>query len=311
MDQIQWRPDEQAVAMMQQMGLSHVVREVVVQAEIDTRTPNGARQKPIDAELVDDYLCAMRAGDVFPHIVLAAIDGKKKLQVIGGNHRLQAAVKIGAASAPAIVVECGAFEAATLAKRLNTVNGKRESREVRIAQAIDLVQQHGQSVDVAARTAGISSNVVTAALRTDKVRQRAMELGLPCSNKLRNTDGVSIGELVNDGDVFPALYEFAISPNCSHDRLAALCRSVRKAGTLAERKALIEKATQECQDTTGPKARMFPVAAQIKRAVNLLSNQTRNKPTLLALQLTREDAAMLLSEVQTVAHTLQAAIGRS
>jgi hypothetical protein len=56
---------------------------------------------------------------------------------------------------------------------------------------------------------------------------------------------------------------------------------------------------------------MYPVAAQIKRAVNLLSNQTKNKPTLLALQLTREDAAKLLSEVQTVAHTLQAAIGRS
>lgn len=308
MDEIKWRQDEQAVEIVHDMELPHCVRQVSVRSEIDTKVPNGAREQAIDFDLVDDYVFAMRSGDKFPCIVLGQIDGKSKLHVVGGNHRLQAAVKIGAAEIPAIVVQCSAAAAAMLAKRLNISNGKRESRETRVMQGIDLVKHHGQTVDMAARIAGVSPNIIHSALRTERVRLRSIELGLPQSNKLRMTDGTAIGELVNDGDVFPGLYTLAITRGVGTEQFSAICRSVRKASTLAEKKAIIEKAQVECQSNKRSRTRMFPIASQIKRSVALLSNQTKGRATLLALQLTKEDVQQLLSELRDAVKNLETAI---
>lgn len=311
MNEIQWRKDELAIETLQDMELPHSTRQVSVRNEIDTKTPNGAREKAIDFDLVDDYVFAMRSGNKFPCIVLGQIDGKSKLHVIGGNHRLQAAVKIGAAEIPAIVVQCSSAAAAMLAKRLNISNGKRESRETRVMQGIDLVKQHGQTVDMAAKIAGVSPNIIHGALRTERVRLKSIELGLPQSNKLRITDGTTIGDLVNDGDLFPGIYSLAIARGVSADQLFAICKSVRKANTLAEKKAIIEKAQNECQNNRKSKTQMFPIASQIKRSVALLSNQMKDRVTLLALQLTKQDAQQLLSELRGAVQTLESAIRKS
>ncbi len=311
MDEIKWRQDEQAVEIVHDMELPHCVRQVSVRSEIDTKTKNGAREQAIDSDLVDDYVFAMRSGDKFPCIVLGQIDGKPKLHVIGGNHRLQAAVKIGAAEIPAIVVQCSAAAAAMLAKRLNTSNGKRESRETRVMQAIDLVQHHGQTVEMAAKIAGVSPYCIHGAVKTERVRMRSIELGLPQSSRLRMADGTAMGELVNDGDLFPSLYTLAITRGVGSEQFSAICKSVRKAGTLAEKKAIIEKAQSECQNNTESKTRMFPIASQIKRCVVSLSNQTKDRVTLLALQLTKEDAQHLLSELRGAVRNLESAIAKS
>ncbi len=310
MDQIQWREDGPAMRIVDQMGLQHSVRNVVVQAEIDTRTPNGARAKPIDHELVDEYVAAMRDGDAFPYIVLAEIGGKKKLSVIGGNHRLQAAVKIGAAEVPAIVVSCTVFDAAMLAKRLNVVNGQRESRTVRILQGIDLITHHGQTIEGAARIAGVTAGVLNNALRTERLKAKAAEMGLSASEKMRATDAHAIGDLINDSDIFPALYAYAISANSSAEQLIDLCKNLRKQGTLASRLELIEKVSAECRVKKVQK-RVYPIAVQIKRYASCLVKQLGNRNTLLDLQLSKADAEALASELQIAVQSLQTAIQKS
>lgn len=297
MNQIEWREDGPAMRIVEQMGLQAAVKTVAVQTDIDTRTPNGARAKPIDHELVDEYVSAMREGDAFPHIVLAKSAGKTRLSVVGGNHRLNAAVKIGAREVPAIVVHCTPFEAAMLAKRLNVVNGQRESRTVRILQGIDLITHHGQTIEGAARIAGVTPGVLNNAVRTERLKAKAAELGLPACEKLRATDGHAIGDLINDADIFPELYAYAISANSSAEHLSELCKNLRKTGTLASRLELIRKASAEC-GVKNVQARVYPVAVQIKRYVNGLTKQLKNRSTLLQLQLSKTDAESLASELQ-------------
>lgn len=311
MNEIQWRKDELAIEILQDMELPHSTRHVSVRSEIDLAIHNKARQKKIDPELVDDYVFAMRSGDKFPNIVLGQIDGKPKLYVIGGNHRIAAVVKIGVQEIPAIVVQCSAAAAEMLAKRLNVSNGKREARETRVLMAMDLVQHHGQKVETAAKIAGVSPYVVNNALRTEKVRLRAMELGLPQSSELSIADGVAIGDLVNDSDLFPSLYELAIIRNVHAEKISAVCKDVRKANSLAEKKAIIEKAQAECKSGKKSKASMFPVATQIRRCVVTLKSQTTGRLTLLALQLTKQEAQQLLCELTAVVKDLETAIAKS
>lgn len=313
MFEINWGPDTQAAAIITGMELQYHNRvSVDIKKEIDLNTGNGAREKAIDTDLVEDYCFAMRNGDVFPCIVLASVDEHKKLRVIGGNHRLQAAVRAGAVNVPAILVYCSEFQASMLSKRLNIVNGKRESRSVRIAQGLDLVQQHGLKVEDAARTAGITPTVLHGAIRLDRVVQKAISLGLRNpKDKLRMTDGHSIGELVNNNDLFPDLYRFATSTKASTETMTSLCKDVRRAKTLEEQKKLIAEAMEKCHETERKKQKLIPVAVSIKRSSGMLCSLIKGRNTLLALQMTKLEAEQLLSDLRAVENVLSTAIGKN
>ena len=135
---IKWKNDEDAIVTVNRIGLKWSYATVPASNIDEKRSKhNHARKTAIIQQNVEDYADAMERGDVFPMIVVARIDGDKKLVIAGGNHRYQAAVKQGVTEFDAMVVECDAAMFSILCPALNLYVGQREDRNVRVEQAAD------------------------------------------------------------------------------------------------------------------------------------------------------------------------------
>lgn len=154
---------------------------------------NQARLHALDPDVVDRYTADMALGDQFPP-VLAQRRPRRKLLLLGGNHRYNAAIKAKRPTLPMYVVVCEPETATRLMYEDNRRHGLPPSEDERIAQAIHLVET-GWTNAKAAECVGVAAHKLQAARAAARADQRARRLKidgfeqLPRSTRAR-LDGV-------------------------------------------------------------------------------------------------------------------------
>jgi hypothetical protein len=148
------------------------------QIDVKRSRENQARiGKPIDDELVNQYVIALENGDVFPAIVLAE-GGNRKALVVDGNHRDEAHRQAKETKIWAYVIK-GAPQAAItlLTYEANAKHGKMTSEHERLVQAMHLIDGN-VSAEEAARRLGLPVSKVRDHASMNRVDQRADEVGI-------------------------------------------------------------------------------------------------------------------------------------
>lgn len=231
---LKWKLDADAVAELELMGIAWSERTIPA-SEIDAvgSRENGARADAIIADNVADYEEAMRAGDVFPCIVVCRIGTDTKYTIAGGNHRHEAATRIGEQSFPVICCNVELLEFTHIAARLNRRNGQRESRKHRLVVAARSVLQNGMTRKDAAALHGLSQTAVQAEIQCREVSKSLSAVNRDAS-KLKQSTLVTLSRLKTDTELLPIAFDIACA-GVTGDALNALLRKAKSLGTAQER----------------------------------------------------------------------------
>ena len=304
---LEWETDQNAMRTIQRTGLKWSPKTVSV-TEIDVKTSrhNHARKQAIIETNVDDYADSMSQGDVFPKIVLARIDGAGKFLVAGGNHRLAAAIKIGATEIDAMVVECDHAMFSLLCPALNLYVGQREDRSVRVLQAADAVARLGISHKQAAKEYKVPVSSVSTAVGEAKVIISAARLGIK-ADTLPSSYLRVITSVESDATLLPLAIELART-KLNTDEVRAVISEARKLPTEADRVAMLNEKIQDAKRITlSGRIPTQPTRSKVMRCVTTLENTIATGVTLSNLQITPGEAAEIAVKLRKMAAILMVA----
>ena len=235
---VKWKLDADAVAELEAMGVAWSERTILSSAINTTGSrENGARADAIIADNVADYEEAMRAGDVFPCIVVCRIGTDTEYTIAGGNHRHEAATRIGETLFPVICCNVELLEFTHIAARLNRRNGQRESRKHRLIVAARSVLQNGMTRKDAAALHGLSESAVQTEIQCREVAKSLSALNRD-AGKLNQTTLVTLNRLKTDTELLPLAFDIACS-GVTGEALATLVRKAKSLGTAQERVELL------------------------------------------------------------------------
>lgn len=227
---------------------------------------NQARvDEPVRADLVDQYAAAMKRGDVFP-AVLAHKAGPKarKVTLLGGNHRHEAAEKVGKVSLPAYVVECEPATATVLAYSDNARHGFPPSTAERVRQAVHLIAM-GWTAENAAAAVGVSAPTVSAAKKAAEGSRRAKELGVPGFDRIQSQTTQTELARIQSNAVFEAAVRLVDSANVSAADAIKLGKRLKAARSESDQLKIIGDEIEErrtaIQQRAGGKAPKAPRTA--------------------------------------------------
>lgn len=147
-------------------------------AEIDQKRSfaNQARvDQPIQADLVETYVVAKKAGDIFPAIVVHK-DGKNYVNV-DGNHRYAADTKLGVNTTPAYKVSAKAETIRVLMTLLNVIHGRALSEKEKLWHAFFLIDS-GTPHDRAAEILHLPLTRLRSAWALEQANRRARQVGI-------------------------------------------------------------------------------------------------------------------------------------
>lgn len=301
---INWKNDEDAISTIRKFGLTPE-RKTIAVSEIDAKKSrhNHARRTAIIDQNVDDYADAMAAGDVFPEIVVARIDGAKTLVIAGGNHRYAAAIKNDATELDAIFIECDARTFELLCPALNLYCGQREDRTTRVQQAADASMRMGISIKQAAEEYRVPLHSVTNAVAVKKVIVEASKMGqraddlAPCY--LRN-----LAPIMTDATLLPLALELCRTKINAEDVRVAIKKS-RELPTEADRIDAFRKSIADAKKiTVSGRIPKQPVRASLMRSVTSIETAIGKGETLCALQVTKEEAVQIAAKLRMFAQKI-------
>lgn len=159
---------------------------------------NRAREhSSLDDDLWMDYALKMDAGHPFKAITLYQVnDGVFQYGVAHGNHRLRAfaffhnddtkILRSPKALVGAYIIESAYNDDIEEYERLaNSREGKRQSQEYALNNAIWLVQNRNMSLKRAEQRTGISADHISGCIKADETRARAERLGIDTNNLTR------------------------------------------------------------------------------------------------------------------------------
>ena len=235
---------------------------------------NQARLEALDDDVVDRYAAAMQRGDRFPP-VLGLRRKRRKVLLLGGNHRYTAAARAGLETIPAYVVDAEPEMATRLMYEDNRRHGLPPSDNERIAQAVHLMDQ-GWTQEAAAECVGISAGKVNRARGTIKADQRAKTLQIEGWEQLPKTSRWRLSSVRSD-PVFVELANLVIAARLTADGVFDLVTRVNDARSDADALNLIgtelEARRADIQTATGghggakkpttPRARMLGAIAHL------------------------------------------------
>lgn len=195
---------------------------------------NQARlETPLDADLVETYATAMKAGDQFPPLVLWRA-GRGRYIPIDGNQRLAAKFKCEHATTDAYIVKTADQ---MIADRLtwsfnNLVNGKRISQEEALQHAVAFVRKYGLSQAAAAKEWGIPEARVRNACRSADLRDKLESQGVKRSAEMTDDRLLRIAPLEKLGDDVLALGAAAVIENgLTHEQCQEMTKRAAAAKT--------------------------------------------------------------------------------
>lgn len=301
---INWKNDDDAIATIRKFGLVPE-RKVIYSSEIDVKKSrhNHARRTAIIEQNVDDYADAMAAGDVFPEIVVARIDGAKTLVIAGGNHRYAAAIKNDASELDVIFIECDARTFELLCPALNLYVGQREDRATRVQQAADASMRMGITIKQAAEEYRVPLQSVTNAVAIKKVVIEASKMGQRADDLapgyLRN-----LAPIMTDATLLPLAIELCRTKINAEDVRVAVKQS-RELPTEADRVQSLRKSIADAKRiTVSGRIPKQPVRASLMRSVTSIETAIGKGDNLCALQVTKEEAVQITAKLRMFAHKL-------
>lgn len=161
---------------------------------------NQARPVAIEPETVDKYAVAMRAGDVFPYLLLMSI-GEKYL-ILAGNHRHGAYKKTGVKDFGAFVVDrkTPAEIVDLLVLSTNAKNALPVDAEWRSKQAVQLLKV-GVARDLVLKKSGLAPITLTMAEKAAEASLRAARLDVAGFDDLSLDPQYHLG-MLEDDDLF-------------------------------------------------------------------------------------------------------------
>lgn len=195
---------------------------------------NQARLEAINPDVVERYVDDMRAGAVFPPIVVRSKGDR--FVVLGGNHR-QTAARKAHADLSAYVIACTDEAALLVSLEDNRRHGMPTTEAERVQQAQHLVAL-GHPVAAAARRVGITANRLQRAMLVDQFAVRAKAAGLVVpANALPDTSKSRLMNLRSD-PVFVDAVELVIDAALTSEDVYRIvtdlnaCRSEAEAAEL-------------------------------------------------------------------------------
>lgn len=146
--------------------------------DVEASLANQARLNPLDQDLVVVYGQAMKAGAIFPAIVVHQVGSR--MVIDDGNHRLHGALRAGATHVSAYVVDVERDDPVLLdmvASANSTLNGASATDEDKMRHAIRMVDG-GMQQAAAARLCGIKVGTLNNQLRAERVSRKFDRMGL-------------------------------------------------------------------------------------------------------------------------------------
>lgn len=175
------QPDPKIEAMLTEHHVTFTFDPAFPLARIDvTRSlQNQARVgDALDDDTVETYVASYKRGDTFPPLIAnKPTPGSRKRVLVGGNHRIAAAIRAGRTIHGCYLIEAEPETALLLSYIDNSRHGRPPSKKERLAQAAHLVDTGYQNRQAAAICGVLEpelSNWRTAA----KSGRRASELGV-------------------------------------------------------------------------------------------------------------------------------------
>jgi len=191
-------------------GLTYEFNPAVPYSAIDPRSPNRAREHSrLEEEVWADYALKMEAGSPFKAVTLYLVnDGVYQFGLAHGNHRFRAyafahndntkLLRSPKATLGAYVIQSHRTDDIEEYERLaNSREGKRQSRDYAMTNAMWLVTNRKTTLKQAERRTGIKSEEISKAIRAGEIRSKVETLGVP-TNHLTPSHLIRLSALKHD-----------------------------------------------------------------------------------------------------------------
>lgn len=241
---IDWIEDVYAQKVLDDLGLKYKLHVFPI-GEIDRKKSqhNAARlAAALDEDNVQSLVFGIQKGDKIPYLVARMVmdKGTKKIVLAGGNHRLEALIRLGEETVSAYTVVCGDNEFTTLCQRLNLSNGKGVSENDRVQYAAHAFEQGLYETAVAAADAfRVSHKRVHDFLKLQKADQKLL-VRTGKSIKLPSALRLALSRIQSD-EVFDTAMDLMQNKKLSTKEKANAIRDAIEKPTVAEQMTHLKK----------------------------------------------------------------------
>lgn len=262
---------------------------------------NQARVVAHDPERVRRYTDALKAGAVFPPLVLwYSPDGK--YVVIDGNNRLAAFDAASVTRHPAYVVrDCSTGMRDAMTISANNINGDPPTEVERRANAV-VLHAKGFTYDQVSNMVGLSHATVSKVIRAAEGRRR-----LPAGQAFNSLPDGTVEALnrVKSDDVMVRAARLAVDFKVSGERLSALISDVRKLRSEVKQVEAIEAFRDELQrEATIAKQPKTVTRMAVKEAKRSANTLLRLNPQEVSVQANGDSAALKELFMSAAEHAL-------
>jgi hypothetical protein len=178
---------------------------------------------PLNEEKIEDYATCMKAGDVFPSVVLESTP--TGYVILGGNQRLNAAKRINVTEAFAYVVSgLTTAQRECLIRSLNARHGWGASKEERIDHALHLVVELGVSIADASRLMVVSETTLFKHVRVKSTRASLAKAGVDTSTlSMSHIDAI---DRIPDEDIQAEIARIAVAKGATGESVKSVSDAV-------------------------------------------------------------------------------------
>jgi len=265
----EWRCDPDAEKILRDIvGIPFIEGSVrLVDVDWSASANNCARlSNPLNAEKIEDYSTCMRAGDVFPMIVVERSGKKNSYIILGGNQRAAAlqAVDPNGSFLAYIVDPLTSDERELIIRSLNSRHGWGATKEERVEHAVYLVRKHGMHIETVARAMVVGHTTINTHIRAEDERARLAQSGIDSSFLPVAT--LSAIARVKDDKTRNAIAETVVEKKAISPKVVELVNAVLKSPSRAKTSAILAE-FRKAEDT----------ASAIKKSTSKLKKPRRDK----------------------------------
>lgn len=195
----------------------------------------------LDDATLDTYAEAYKRGDLFPAVILHKGPRKQKAIVVDGNHRVQAAWKIGRDTHPAYVIRDAKPETITrMTFEANTKHGLPTSQEERIHHAIYLIDS-GIPQAQALRMMNVPVSAFNRQYAATLAMRRALEAGVDMKTweQIGFSQRARLKELKDD-DLFYEVVDLTYRAALTSTEVDDLVKSMNGTNSHKQRRSMFE-----------------------------------------------------------------------
>lgn len=278
----------QIEAWLQRRGVRYAPPTMIPMEMIDTRRSrsNQARKDPIVEDSVKRFTMAMKAGRTFPPIVV--YPDFKKLIIIDGNNRHEAAINAKCESIYGIVIDemTDGDVIKLLTVEANASHGVTPPLDWRLRQAFHLVSI-GHGDDLAAEAAGVTLQQLRNARAAREAEQRAAALRITKFPEMAATSKQYLNGIKME-PVFHAAAKLSADNGLTIDQVRDVCRAVKTGKSESDQLSIVAE-----------QQRLLIAENNLKKAQNKRVNSPKNALVAGIGLVLNLDVKALVGQIQT------------